>query len=159
MLNFKFGQFTVAPTEFAKHFFWFFLLIKKWFHKNLLFFILANVLLGVVVLHGCMGTLFGKEGGIQVLAGLVPSSQKVGSLLKKPWPAKPDRKVWQKEFRQIHFNWKMHLATFDIMILAFSWFGKIGCCLQTNSKNRKKYKESRIIFTKLLMIIYKIEVP
>jgi hypothetical protein len=49
--------------------------------------ILANVLLGVGMLHGCMGTLFGKEGGIQVLAGLVLSSQKVGSLLKTGWLA------------------------------------------------------------------------
>jgi hypothetical protein len=70
-----------------------------------------------------------------MLAGLVPSSQKVGSLLKKTLAGKAGQKILAKRI------------------------GKIGCCLQTNSKNRKKYKESRIIFTQLLMIIHKIGVP
>jgi hypothetical protein len=49
------------------------------------------------MLHGCMGTLFGKEGGIQVLAGLVPSSQKVGSLLKKTLAGKAGQKILAKK--------------------------------------------------------------
>jgi hypothetical protein len=34
------------------------------------------------------GALAGKEGGMQVLAGLAPSSQMVGFLLVTPWPTK-----------------------------------------------------------------------
>ncbi len=37
---------------------------------------------------GCMGVFPGKEGGIQVLAGLAPCSQTVGSLLRTHWSAK-----------------------------------------------------------------------
>ncbi len=39
------------------------------------------------------GVFLGKEGGIQVLAGLAPSSQTLGSLLRTPWPAKLTRKM------------------------------------------------------------------
>jgi hypothetical protein len=39
----------------------------------------TKVLLGVGMLHGCAGVFPGKEGGIEVLAGLAPSSQSVGS--------------------------------------------------------------------------------
>jgi len=42
---------------------------------------------------GCTGTFPGNEGGMQVLAGLAPSSQIVGSLLRNPWPAKLARKM------------------------------------------------------------------
>ncbi len=44
---------------------------------------LQTYLFGVGTLSGCVGTL-PKEGGIAVLAGLVPSSQTVKSLLKTP---------------------------------------------------------------------------
>ncbi len=37
-----------------------------------------------------------KEGGIYVLAGLSPSSQKVRFLLNAPWQAKLARKIQQK---------------------------------------------------------------
>ncbi len=51
------------------------LLIVKYFQAYLL---------GVGTLSSCMGTL-PKEGGIAMLAGLVPSSQTVKSLLKTPY--------------------------------------------------------------------------
>jgi hypothetical protein len=35
----------------------------------------------------------GKEGGIQLLEGLAPSSQTVPSLLRTPWTVKPARKI------------------------------------------------------------------
>ncbi len=54
-------------------------------------------------------TLPGKEGGIQGLAGLAPSSQTVGSLLKKPWP---DRKIQQKESSLNSQKWKNALDYF-----------------------------------------------
>ncbi len=38
------------------------------------FYVLANVLLGVGMLWGCMGAFPGKEGGVQVFAGLDPFS-------------------------------------------------------------------------------------
>jgi hypothetical protein len=37
-----------------------------------------------------------KEGGIKVLAGLAPSSQTLGSLLRTPWLAKLARIFWEK---------------------------------------------------------------
>jgi hypothetical protein len=40
-----------------------------------------------------LGTFPGKKGEIQVLAGIAPSSQTVGSLLRTPWPAKPAGKI------------------------------------------------------------------
>jgi hypothetical protein len=46
-----------------------------------------------MLLCGCMGRFPGKEGGIQVLAGLAPSSQTVGSLLGTPWSALPGGKM------------------------------------------------------------------
>jgi hypothetical protein len=49
-------------------------------------FILANVILAVGMPCGCTGAIPRKEGGIQVLAGLAPSSLAVGSLLRPPWP-------------------------------------------------------------------------
>ncbi len=45
---------------------------------------LQTYLLGVGTLSGCVGTL-PKKCGIAVLAGLVPSSQTVKSLLKTPY--------------------------------------------------------------------------
>jgi hypothetical protein len=44
------------------------------------FYVLANVLLRVGILHGCTGAFLRKEGGIQVLVGLAPSSQTVENL-------------------------------------------------------------------------------
>jgi hypothetical protein len=50
------------------------------------FFILANILLGVGMIGNCAGAFFRKEGGILVFAGLTPSNETVGSLLRTPWP-------------------------------------------------------------------------
>jgi hypothetical protein len=48
---------------------------KKVFSPNFAnIFTAANVLFGDGMLHGYTGTFQGKEGGIQVLAGLAPSS-------------------------------------------------------------------------------------
>jgi hypothetical protein len=51
---------------------------------NIHFNRLASILLFVGTLLGCAGVPHRKEGMIQVLAGLVPSSQKVGFLMKTP---------------------------------------------------------------------------
>jgi hypothetical protein len=57
---------------------------------NVHFHVLENILLGVITPHSCTDTFPGKEGEIQVLGGLAPSSQKVVSLVGTPgqqnWP-------------------------------------------------------------------------
>jgi hypothetical protein len=53
---------------------------------------LANKLMSVSM-HDSTGPFPRKEGGIEVLAGLAPSSQTVGSLLRTPWLAKPVGKI------------------------------------------------------------------
>jgi hypothetical protein len=50
---------------------------------NFNFYVLANVLFGVGMLHGCSGAFHGKMGVIQVLAGISPSSRTVGPLASK----------------------------------------------------------------------------
>jgi hypothetical protein len=45
------------------------------------------------MLHSCAGAFPRKEGGIEVLAGLAPSSLTVGSLLRISWLVKPNGKV------------------------------------------------------------------
>jgi hypothetical protein len=55
---------------------------------NIHFHILANILLGVGTLNGIAGALPGKEGGIQVLVSLAPSSQKAESFLRTHWAGK-----------------------------------------------------------------------
>ncbi len=65
----------------------YFILAKIHFHM------LANILLGVGTPYGIAGALPGKEGGIQVLVSLAPSSQKAESFLRTPWPAKPAEKI------------------------------------------------------------------
>ncbi len=44
---------------------------------NIHFYILANIILGVDTMCSCAGAFRGKEGGIQVFAGLAPSTQTV----------------------------------------------------------------------------------
>jgi hypothetical protein len=91
------------------------------------FFILANVLLGVGTLDSCVGMFPRTEGGIKVLAGLAPSSQTVGSLLRTPWLAKSARNIWQKcESSEITPMGKIPSTSFDRMNLAFSFFDKVG---------------------------------
>ncbi len=61
-----------------------------------MFLRLGNVFLGVGMDSGCAGAFPGKEGGIQVLAGLSLSSKRVVSLLRTPgwqsWPEKIAKK-------------------------------------------------------------------
>jgi len=66
--------------------------------SNFAIFHTCKTILWVGALHGCAGMLPGKEGGIQVLSNLGPSSQTVGSLLRIPWPAnsKGDQKNLMK---------------------------------------------------------------
>jgi hypothetical protein len=60
---------------------------------NIHFNRLANILLFVGTLLGCVGVSPRKEGAIQVLAGLVPSSQTVGFLMKTPGQLLTARKM------------------------------------------------------------------
>jgi hypothetical protein len=57
------------------------------------FKILANILLGVDMQHSCTDVFPGKEGGTHVLAGLAPSCQKVGSLIRNPLAGKASVKM------------------------------------------------------------------
>jgi hypothetical protein len=45
--------------------------------------------MGVDIMRGCTGVFPRKEDGMQVFAGLAPSNQTVGLLLRTPWPANP----------------------------------------------------------------------
>jgi hypothetical protein len=94
----------------------------------LLIILIANVIFGAVPVHSYTGMFPGEEGGIQMLAGLVPSNQTKVSLSRTPWLAKVTRKIQQKDSRQIHFNGKRHFTTFDQTNVAFSWFDKVGFC-------------------------------
>jgi hypothetical protein len=55
-----------------------------------------------------MGTFPRKEGEIQVLAGLAPSNQTVGSLLRTPWLVKPDCKIAESYINDIEFGDAFH---------------------------------------------------
>jgi hypothetical protein len=60
-----------------------------------IFLILTNIFFfGGGMLYGWSDMFSKKEGGIQVMAGLAPSSQTVKSLLRAPLPAKPARKFY-----------------------------------------------------------------
>jgi len=54
-----------------------------------------------------------REGGIQVLAGLAPSSQRVGSLLRTPGQQSWTEKFGKKPVRWMQFNGKIRSTTFD----------------------------------------------
>jgi hypothetical protein len=82
--NFTFGKLTVAKSEFSNFF-----QIKNVIFLNISIFILANVCLGVGTLCSSLGAFPGKKGEIQVLTGLAPSNQTVGSLLRIPRAPKP----------------------------------------------------------------------
>ncbi len=56
--------------------------------------------------RSCPGAFPGKEGGIQVLVGLAPSNQIVGSIVKKPWPEKPAGKIGQNVSWMNSLEWK-----------------------------------------------------
>ncbi len=78
--------------------------------------------------RGCLGTFLKKEGGIQVLADLVPCGQPVGSLLRTPWLAKPVKRMGE-EFtlmeNTLNYFW----------LNTFHEFNKVGFCLSTYDKN------------------------
>ncbi len=59
------------------------------------FFILTNIFWGGYAVWLCRHVPR-IEGGIQVLAGVAPLSQTVGSLSRTPWPAKLARKYLTK---------------------------------------------------------------
>jgi hypothetical protein len=64
------------------------LVIYIWLMYNsaiLIFIYLQMYFWGMCTLCNCVGTIPGKEGGIQVLAGLAPISQIVRSLLRASW--------------------------------------------------------------------------
>jgi hypothetical protein len=64
------------------------------------------------ICHAAARFIFhGKEGGIQVLAGLAPSGQTAGSLLRTPWLAS-GQKNSVKLVSNIHFNGKTVLDYF-----------------------------------------------
>jgi hypothetical protein len=53
--------------------------------------------------HDCAGAFPGNEGGIQVLAGLAPSSQRVGSLLRTRCRKKDSFKLFFQDAFRIYF--------------------------------------------------------
>ncbi len=68
----------------------------------------------------CAGIFLEEEGGIQVLTGLAPSSQIVGSLFRilalRTW----QKKISKKWIQWIHLNGKIRTATFHRTNLAKS---------------------------------------
>jgi len=54
-----------------------------------------------------------RGGGIQVLAGVVPYSQAVGSLLRTPWPVKLAVNILQKASAANSLQWKNTLTYLD----------------------------------------------
>jgi hypothetical protein len=80
--NFTFDKLTVAKSELVKFFLWLSKKLKTDFREfaNFLYY---KCVIGVITPRGCTGLFSNKDGGIQVLAGLAPSSQIVGSLFPK----------------------------------------------------------------------------
>jgi hypothetical protein len=66
-------------------------------------FLLANVFLVVAMPHGSLGAFPRKEGRIQVLAGLAPSIQTLGSLLRAAWLSKQARKITESYINDAFF--------------------------------------------------------
>ncbi len=53
----------------------------------------------------CVGTMQGKESGIQVLAGLAPSSQTIGSLFSVIYE-QVKRNSWMAEAKKAPVSWQ-----------------------------------------------------
>ncbi len=91
-----------------------------------------------------------KEGGIQVLAGLAPSSQTIGSLLRTPWLAKPATKIWQNVSSPNSLQWKNPLNYF--------WLNKLRVFIVCQSRIQptkirvKTHRLRRIRFSVLLTL-------
>ncbi len=60
----------------------------------------------------------GKDSRIQLLAGLAPSSQVVGSLLRTPWLQSQAERFGKKSFGKFTSNKKMDLTKSDKMNVA-----------------------------------------
>jgi hypothetical protein len=97
----------VLPNTFCNFF-----EIKKWFCWNLRILMLANAPFRVGMQHCRAGMFPTKEGGIQVLAGLAPSTQTVRPLLRTSWLAKPTRKKLAKSCSANSLQWEKALNYF-----------------------------------------------
>jgi hypothetical protein len=98
---------------------------KNDFYKFCIFYILANVLLGVDE-HATRLLGHVNEGEIWVLTGLAPFSQTIRSLLRTQWLTKQANKIQQKVIWKIHFNEKTLISELNIMMLTFLWLDKVG---------------------------------
>ncbi len=98
-----------------------------WSFSLLVFLIFANVFWGRVLLVTRWGLFLRKKGGIQVLAGLAPSRQTVGSLLRTSLKI---AESYVNVKRIGFFNTKMVLANFTI------------CRLSPNSFVQESYYDS-----------------
>jgi hypothetical protein len=71
-------------------------IFSDFFKIDFAYFLLPNISWWVGTLHRCTGALPGNEGGIQVLVGLAPFSQTVGSFWGTPgWLHQP--KIFSKK--------------------------------------------------------------
>jgi hypothetical protein len=69
---------------------------------------------------------FARAGEMKLFASIALSTQKVESILRTPWAAKPARKKSAKRVVwSICFIGKIHLTTFDQMNLVLSLFDKV----------------------------------
>jgi hypothetical protein len=108
----------------------------------------------------CVGTIQGNESGIQVLAGLAPSSQTVGSLFRviheqakhSSWAteAKITFVTWQQSFLSLSLkptSWKCHFAlSFGQMsLLANVVLWKCHLTKRASTFSTKNYNQELIL--------------
>ncbi len=118
--NFAINKFAIVKVDFVKVFLLFWVLIKEWYHLNLLIFITSKHIFGWV--HCVTAQVHSwRGGGIQVLAGVVPSSQAVGSILRTPLPVKLAVNIWQKGSAANSLQWKNTLTYLDWTHFLKSW--------------------------------------
>ncbi len=72
----------------------------------------------------CVCAFFRMESGIHVLAGIVPSSQTVGSKMRTPWATKLVRKMAKCEFGKFTSMEKYNQLLFKTRIYYFYYFTK-----------------------------------
>ncbi len=99
----------------------------------MLFFILANVFLGLGMWRSC-------EGKIQVLEGLLPSNQTVGSLLRTP-------------------NWRSRLEKFQQEVISVNSLQLKNAINQFRSNAFGKVKNLTNLPTTLSIVILKVRLP
>jgi hypothetical protein len=99
--------------------------------NHLDFYILGNIYVGTK--PGYMGTFPRKEGGIKVLAGLVPSSQTAGSLFRTPWLANLARKMICLKCTTFYTESTMHICWLpnNTITIISEWF-HMGNCTSAN---------------------------